>query len=90
MSIGIFKMCHKPSLKSAWLFTIGWRAFFICGKIKRTKEEMLLPQSCRKSPPDPIAEIACAISAGVPQRKNALVWPERTDMTDVIEIHHTI
>ena len=47
MSIGIFKMCHKHSLKSAWLFTIGWRAFFICGKIKRTKEEMLLPQGCR-------------------------------------------
>ena len=50
---------------------------------------MLLPQGCRKSPPDPIAEIACAISARVPQRKNASALPERTDMTDVIEIHLT-
>lgn len=50
---------------------------------------MLLPQGCRKSPPDPIAEIACAISARVPQHKNASALPERTDMTDVIEIHLT-
>ncbi len=78
-------MCHGILLIALGSSPSGGGLFSFVVKSKESKKKCC----CRKSPSDLIAEIACAISAGVPQRKNASVWPERTDMTDVIEIHHT-